>query len=61
MAQRAPFVSLWSRDDVRAAVVDFLPTKAVAARKDKNRVRATAFTPGETGVGVSSMTTNEYA
>ena len=30
MAQRAPFVSLWSRDDVRTAVVDFLPTKAVA-------------------------------
>ena len=28
---RAPFVSLWSRDDVRTAVVDFLPTKAVAA------------------------------
>ena len=27
---RAPFVSLWSRDDVRTAVVDFLPTKAVA-------------------------------
>ena len=31
MAQhRAPFVSLWSRDDVRTAVVDFLPTIAVA-------------------------------
>ena len=27
---RAPFVSLWSRDDVRTAVVDFLPTKTVA-------------------------------
>ena len=27
MAQhRAPFVSLWSRDDVRSAVCDFLPT-----------------------------------
>ena len=30
MAQRAPFVSLWSRDDVRTAVCDFLPTKAIA-------------------------------
>ena len=30
MAQRAPFVSLWSRDDVRTAVVDFLPTKTIA-------------------------------
>ena len=28
MAQhRAPFVSLWSRDDVRTAVCDFLPNK----------------------------------
>ena len=27
---RAPFVSLWSRDDVRTAVCDFLPTKAIA-------------------------------
>ena len=27
---RAPFVSLWSRDDVRTAVSDFLPTKAIA-------------------------------
>ena len=31
MAQRPPFISLWSRDDVRTAVCDFLPTKAVAA------------------------------
>ena len=31
MAQhRAPFVSIWSRDDVRTAVCDFLPTKAIA-------------------------------
>jgi hypothetical protein len=30
MAQRAPFVSLWARDDVRAAVCDFLPTKTIA-------------------------------
>ena len=31
MAQhRAPFISLWSRDDVRTAVCDFLPTKAIA-------------------------------
>ena len=31
MAQhRAPFVSLWSRDDVRTAVCDFLPTKTIA-------------------------------
>ena len=27
---RAPFISLWSRDDVRTAVSDFLPTKAIA-------------------------------
>ena len=31
MAQhRAPFISLWSRDDVRTAVCDFLPTKTIA-------------------------------
>ena len=29
-ARRAPLLSLWSRDDVRCAVVDFLPTKTVA-------------------------------
>ena len=29
-AIRAPFVSLWSRDDVRTAVCDFLPTKTIA-------------------------------
>ena len=27
---RAPFISLWSRDDVRTAVCDFLPTKTIA-------------------------------
>ena len=30
MAQRAPFVSLWSRDDVRTAIADFLPTATIA-------------------------------
>ena len=27
---RAPFISLWARDDVRTAIVDFLPTKTIA-------------------------------
>ena len=27
---RAPLLALWSRDDVRAAVVDFLPTRTIA-------------------------------
>ena len=29
--RRAPLLSLWSRDDVRAAIVDFLPTRTIAA------------------------------
>jgi hypothetical protein len=27
---RAPFISLWSRDDVRTAIADFLPTATIA-------------------------------
>ena len=42
---RAPFVSLWSRDDVRAAVVDFLPTKAVAAVPEIAKPISAAQTP----------------
>ena len=29
--RRAPLLSLWSRDDVRTAVIDFLPTRTIAA------------------------------
>ena len=28
--RRAPLLALWSRDDVRAAIVDFLPTRTIA-------------------------------
>ena len=42
---RAPFVSLWSRDDVRTAVVDFLPTKAVAALPEVAKPIRAAQTP----------------
>ena len=45
MAQRAPFVSLWSRDDVRTAVVDFLPTRAVAALPEVAKPISAAQTP----------------
>ena len=30
-ARRAPLLSLWSREDPRTAVIDFLPTKTIAA------------------------------
>ena len=45
MAQRAPFVSLWSRDDVRTAVCDFLPTKAIAVLPVVAKPLSAAQTP----------------
>ena len=42
---RAPFVSLWSRDDVRTAVVDFLPTATIAVLPLVAELLRTAQTP----------------
>ena len=50
--RRAPLLALWSRDDVRAAVVDFLPTSTIATlpfvakplREVQSRLLVTATT-----------------
>ncbi len=42
---RAPFISLWSRDDVRTAIADFLPTRAVAVLPVVAKPLRTAQTP----------------